>query len=80
MSLFYDIEGETPICPCCGNHVGYGIMIDGVCEECYINRQNQFEPDYPEPEFENEDEKNEQSPDVQTTAVWRRCYGFDGDN
>ena len=53
MSLFYDIEGGTPVCPCCGNHIGYGIMIDGVCEECYINRRNQFEPEYPEPEFEN---------------------------
>lgn len=37
--VYYDLESETGICPSCGNHFGYGVVINGVCEECYISQQ-----------------------------------------
>lgn len=32
-------------CPICGNHFEYGIVVDGICEECYINQQTIEKPD-----------------------------------
>ena len=38
-------------CPICGNQFGYGISIDGICEECYINQQIPPEPKVEEWEY-----------------------------
>ena len=49
---YYDLESETGICPSCGNHFGFGIVINGVCEECYISQQmEQQEPECEEWEY-----------------------------
>lgn len=48
---YYELDDESGICPVCGNHFGYGIVIDGMCEDCYINQQKLHEQDYPDPPY-----------------------------
>ena len=48
---YYELDDESGICPVCGNHFGYGIVIDGMCEDCYTNQQKLHEQDYPEPPY-----------------------------
>ena len=47
---YYDLDDDSGVCPCCGNHFGYGVVIDGMCEECYIQQHSELER--PEPECE----------------------------
>lgn len=46
-------------CPICGNHFEYGIVIDGICEECYINQQIPPEPKVEEWEYYGFNSKEE---------------------
>ena len=48
--IYYDLDDDSGVCPCCGNHFGYGVVIDGMCEECYIQKYSEL--GRPEPECE----------------------------
>ena len=53
---YYDLDSESGVCPICGNHFGYGVVIDGICEDCYINQQTNERFDYGEDLKEEENE------------------------